>query len=222
MKIQSKQITCYIGFAYITLAFVSLVADLPVRVVNCISLGALLISIAELILAISNLRKPKESRVSAKDLESLSDQLDLASFFLKKTLEAKARVYKSNNKVTFLVGFLYSFSFVVVIAWANSSVYNFLEWNKLGVFCTVASLGVILLSRFISEVGDERIEVERELAFYDMFNHYLDSVTKAINQATDKQNRIEHAEQKEDILVENKEDAGRSIEKKRKKKKRQK
>jgi len=184
MKNQSRSISYYLGSAYVFLAIISLTSSIPIRDVNCIALGALCFSLAELIQSLGKLRRRSRQPFCIDDFKALKgevDSMDLASFYLTATIKEKVNVPKSSKIGIASVVFFYSVGFFVIIAWPYTKGMSILNHEKTGTFCTVFSLGIILLSRFLSELKEAREEMEYDMRFYDGLIYYVKSISETYN-----------------------------------------
>ncbi len=186
MKIQWRSLTLYMGGAYLTLAFISLFADLPNKAVNCIALGALFISISELIISISTKSKPEKPMICVEDLATLENKLDVASMYLKKSLDESVKVTMPGHKTLLSVCILDSFAISIIIALPYNNGLSFLEWNKFGTFCTIASLGIIMLSRYVTETSETWTDIDNRKNYIEGVSFYIETVGKNIEQNTEK------------------------------------
>lgn len=182
MKNRSRYFLYLIACAYVFLAVVSLTTELPTRTVNCFALGAVLFSVAELIQSISD----RDNKLRIRDFASKKDSLVFCKEYLEKALRSRFELRKP-GKTYYVVFFLYSLASICIIAYPYASGMGFLKYEKVGIFCTILSLGLILLSRFIS---DTIVEIDEDKNLIDAFDAFLTSSVDELKSAVEKQTEL--------------------------------
>lgn len=178
MRNHSQNILFFLGAAYVGLAIASLTTDIPVRTVNCWAFGAVLFSIAELIQSFTDRKKPL---LNAKDFTDGKNLVKISGEHLINVLES--RTIGGRKSIFFYVVLLiYSFAFTCIIVWPYTKGFEFLNGEKCGIFCTIVSLGIIMLSRYFSESFSE-VEMDKELL--DGMGLYFDSINNSVGPAID-------------------------------------
>ena len=80
---KTMNFSLYIGAAYLALGIISLLVDVPVKMVNGVSMGALLFSIAEAICAFYCNGRRRHSIVDILENEKNKDKYEVAADYLK-------------------------------------------------------------------------------------------------------------------------------------------
>lgn len=179
-----------------SLAFISLFTDLPIRTVNCIALGALFISVSELIISISTKLKSKKTRICVEDLETVENKLDAASMYLEKSLDESITISLPSRRVLLPVCLLDSCAIATIIALPHNKGFSFLEMNKLGTFCTIASLGIIMLSRYVAEIKETLADLDNRKNYIEGVVFYMGTIRKSIEENTEKLSKLAESNRK--------------------------
>lgn len=156
--------TLYLGTAYIILAIISLTIDIPQRVINSVSVAALLFSLSQILTLISSSKIKDKSIVNIiKD----EDEQHFAMRWIEEIFRVKEERAKSNVSVWSIISTLFKcMAVVIIIVGPFYDVYSILLSNaKIGTFCTIVSLGIMFISFFAEgrRKAEQTYEEEREI-----------------------------------------------------------
>ncbi len=142
-----------LGMAYVALAFISMTTELPTRLINALSFGAVLFAFSELLIASNNRRIKRRSIVDVLKNPDCKDSYAIMLLYV-------AEIYKEmendlENRKTVLYFFstwLRALAFMSIIVYPFIDVFSQItDSDRFGVFCTILSLGVIFISLFIND-----------------------------------------------------------------------
>ncbi len=199
---RSYNITFMIGMAYIALALSALTNGLPQRLINALSLGAVLLSISELLMAINSRRMKKRSILSVLEQSKCKDKYDIAILYIKEIMKEKHAYIKNQNSVLAYVSILLNvFAFWCMLVYPHTDFLPFLDdLSKFGAFCTVISLGIVFLSITVNNDINFRQEILDDQELFDAFllaNDEADLITeKALKQVQMVNNREKTSDSK--------------------------
>ncbi len=186
---RSNNIPFMIGMAYVALALISLTMSLSQRLINALSLGAVLLSVSEL-LNVCNMQKAKKKSITdILKREDGKDKYGFAIFYMQEILKEKNSEIKRRKSVLAFFSILCSsFAFMCLIVYPYTDVLTvFDRSNRFSVFCTVISLGIVFISISIENGKELDSEIKDSQEIIDCFlqvtNEANKQVEKAINMA---------------------------------------
>lgn len=149
---KSVSLSFMIGAAYISLAAISLTTELPIRLVNSLSLGAVLFSISELLEVCNRTRIQRKSFLDLINQPECKDTYTMALLYIRELLqnqEARLKNHKTLLSVFSLLTRTFAVMSILVYPYGG---FPFLDnSSRFGIFCTIASLGIIFFSLFVDE-----------------------------------------------------------------------
>ena len=184
---RSNNIPFFIGMAYIALALVSLSISLSQRLINAISLGAVLLSVSELLNALNIQKVEKRSIIDVLNREECSDKYGVALLYIKEILKEKNSVLKRGTSVlSFLCIICNAFAFMCMLVYPHiRSLSLFDSSDRFGVFCTVISIGIIFISIAINNRKEWEGEMKDILELIDCFTHVTTEADKQVEKAVE-------------------------------------
>ena len=180
---KTTSFSMYIGTAYITLAIVALMTDYPENVVNGISLGALMFSVSEIIMACSSVKSHQKSFKKILENDQCRNKSEIALECVRdiyRELLDSYRIQKSKTHVCSMI--LKILAFMSIIVWPYTGVIQL--WAKIrnfGTFCTIMSFGIMFLSVYYYDQNEEEKRVCQEMEIFD----YMHIVIKELSDMAD-------------------------------------
>ena len=182
---RSYNIPFMMGMAYITLSLLSLVISMSQRLINALSLGAVLLSISEL-LNVCNMQKVKKRSITnVLKREDCKDKYAIAFIYIQEILNEKNSVLNRRKSIFSFLGILCnSFAFMCLLVLPHTDILALFDSsNKFGVFCTVISLGIIFISISIDNGREQDSEMRDMQELIDCFIHITDEADEQVEKA---------------------------------------
>ncbi len=190
-----------IATAYLALAVLSLFMELPNRLVNNVSLGALLFSISELLEVWNNRKIKRRSVIDIIKDENCKDKYSVALCYIQEILKEKnSYLNNMNSKVKIVSFFFKSLAFMCLIVYPHVSLLDAVDsTNHFGVLCTILSLTIVFFSFHFEDMDNYNRELVDVQELLDCYTYIIDE-TNEINDRLLKQN--------EDIIKQSKQLVG--------------
>ena len=197
MNIASRTISYFIGCAYVLLALFSLFNDLPVKVVNAIAIGAVLLSISELVRSIGKLAYlKKQSFLDVLEREKTGFKVALVGTYMRELLKKKKiEQEETDNKYNDVCCMLQILAIMCIIMYPHFIVVEIKEPRQLGTFCTILSLGLILFSTFFSELYTMRTDRLFNDEFVDTICALFDSFADDVKETGKNKEQVERTKE---------------------------
>ena len=180
-------ISIMMGSAYITLAVISLIADLPIKVTNSVALGALSFSVSEVLVLLNNRKIRKRSFVDVLKGTESNNKGSMAFRYVKELLnERQSELSAQTTVLSFISIFFKTLALFCVVVFPFVPSLPLFETSKFGVFCTVVSMGIIFLSFHFANRKESEKYFDDIGELMDCFGIVLDEMTESEKNVVEK------------------------------------
>lgn len=196
---EKTETSYYLGTAYMLLAIASFFAEVPGKVINAVSVGALMFSISQMLYVWGS---GNVKGISLPEILRAGESKDeIALKFIKAIYEEKGRRAKSQNSFWFFASIvLKSFAFIVIIA--GPYLYPFSNenfGNRVGQICTILSLAFMFFSFYLEERKAHKKYLATEEEIIDSFGITFESLGEFIK---DTKQNFERPEEQDNLEIE--------------------
>lgn len=165
---KSYNLSLMIGMAYVSLALFSLIMDFPIKLINSLSLAALLFSISELIETVNNKAIRKNSLLNCLE-DNGDNKVEVALSYASELVMNRIRESKKQVSPIMWVSMAFkTFAIMCIIVYPHIPCVDVIEKSsRFSAFCTILSLGIMLIS---FNFNDDRV-IKEELLFEEELFH---------------------------------------------------
>lgn len=169
-------ISYIMGLVYITLAIISLSLDLPIRVTNSVSFGAVLLSFSEMLVLITSRKIKRRSFLDILKEADLRDKTIMVLLYIRAILDEKKSILSSRKSILYYLSIIIkalALFFIILLPYTGLFPQLF-ESSKFGTFCSILSLGIIFLTFYIDNNRDNDKDFKDVNEIIDCYNIALD------------------------------------------------
>lgn len=161
-----------IGAAYIALGLISLYLDVSPHMVNGVSIGALLFSVAELLCTWFSDGGVKRSILDILEDKHSTDRSRIAVQYIMKIQRERSNAFKYEKSIVYKMSVLLkiiAFMFIIVYPW--TPMHQLFDGMKnFGSVCTILSLGVMLVTFYFYDYASRTNEIDDETEIIGCLN----------------------------------------------------
>ena len=169
-----------IGVSYISLSILAMFFDLPIKLVNMVSLGAVFFSVSEFMVMLNNCNIKRISIIEILRNPKCNDKYDCVTIYLQEMNKKRLDYNAHQSTVLFNCSIIFKcLAFLCLIVYPFSPMLDFLNnSSKFGNFCTIFSIAIMFFSLYIDEIIQIKHENEDMSELMDCYTLMLDESEK--------------------------------------------